>query len=142
MDTVEEIKEKIQTLQEDYQKEAGKAIYQLATIIFEKFDYLVDIRWKQYIPYFNDGDACTFSLATPECTIKYEDEDYTSQWEDIDLPEEAQYLYEDVCKELKAFSNFLYGNKVVIEHIFGNNVEVILTRDSQVAQIDQYTDHD
>lgn len=37
--------------------------------------FIVEIGWKQYTPYFNDGDPCTFSINTPWCRTTADAED-------------------------------------------------------------------
>ena len=30
--------------------------------LFERYDWLKEIAWSQYTPYFNDGDSCEFGV--------------------------------------------------------------------------------
>lgn len=57
-------------------------------------DHVVSVRWHQYTPYFNDGDACTFSVASPEVLLDVADEDdYDGDAEDNFLSEYYLYQY-------------------------------------------------
>src|SRR5688572_30748584 len=48
-------------------REKGQEIIKVAfRDMFEKHPDLISLRWTQYTPYFNDGDACTFSVHDPE----------------------------------------------------------------------------
>ena len=55
----------INTILNDYKKAKAKLsdakLHPYFEPLFEKFPELESFSWTQYAPYFNDGDACTFS---------------------------------------------------------------------------------
>lgn len=56
-------------------------------------DHVEAVRWHQYTPYFNDGEACTFNVYEPEVLLDVSDEDD----EDGDASDNflsAYYLYQ------------------------------------------------
>jgi hypothetical protein len=54
------------------------------------FDEIAGVKWTQYTPYFNDGDACVFSANGPMLTLT-EDADKTAE----DDEEQEEYAYDD-----------------------------------------------
>lgn len=109
------------------------------------------IRWNQYVPGFNDGEPCTFSLGDIQMRLvpeeeeeveeessegeeeseeeeEYEDEDYDDDEEDwID-----EYGLDDVSKKLasafKKLSGKLQSLEPILEEAFGSNAEITATR--------------
>lgn len=121
--------------------------------IFEATPTLLGIRWVQYTPYFNDGDACIFGVNegsykfndSTEIGDAAEDED-----EDEDEDEEDRSGYREcpwrapedspIAIVNAAFQALSGPLERVFEAAFGDHVEVIITRDLEV-EIEEY-DHD
>jgi hypothetical protein len=62
-------------------KDTGKRLFKEAVeTIFEEHPKLVAFSWTQYTPYFNDGDACTFSAHTDDPYIQFGDEEDLNEY--------------------------------------------------------------
>lgn len=61
-------------LKEEFEKkvkaEGKKLINDALQAVFEKFPNLTAIRWRQYTPYFNDGEACVFGVGEISFKLK------------------------------------------------------------------------
>jgi len=61
-------------LKENFQKqvkaEGKRLINEALKAVFDKFPNLTAIRWRQYTPYFNDGDACVFGVSDISFKLK------------------------------------------------------------------------
>jgi hypothetical protein len=105
--------------------------------LFAKWPELQSIRWAQYTPYFNDGDACVFGLGDVKVRV-----------EEMDDDDEETYLYAyefDSDRQertlLMDFENLLEDNKDVMEYIFGDHCQVTFYRERNEAEIEEY-EHD
>lgn len=104
---------------------------------FEDHPTVEAIRWEQYTPYFNDGDACEFGvndfvvkMANP-AEGSEEDEDDSDDDEDDD-----GFVYGD--STVAALEKEVRDDDV-LEHIFGDHVRVTVTRDG--FEVEEY-EHD
>lgn len=110
--------------------------------LFQDQPDLVAIKWNQYIPSFNDGDPCTFSLGGVYiCDTQPRDEypdDYDSEYyfEFNDKYYSVGTIYEDKYYEKYEYKwfadleDFLEDVKPELEKVFGSNATVIVFRDS------------
>jgi hypothetical protein len=94
--------------------------------LFEKYPSVEKIRWRQYTPYFNDGDECTFSAHVDSLAIN-DDEPY----ETSDGNEDASEEFTDALGEIP---------EEMLKEIFGDHVMVIVNRDGTV-ETEEY-EHD
>lgn len=148
---------KIKTIREELskaQESAAKDIMGMLKELMKANPLLVGMRWHQYVPSFNDGDACEFSIAGPDFKFDEsingaslskkadeDDEDYDSDEGWVD-----EYEVEDFLKEKTDVLNFekLADLKVAVksaeavfaelshmetelENMFGQGVQVIVT---------------
>lgn len=119
-------------------------------------DYVVGIHWTQYTPHFNDGDPCEFSVYDP-CFLVTESRPWMCYQElsapddeGIDIEEAglrkedgAVYVYDSYWadREKPEFAPFaavldsFKGSDDVMEAVFGDHVEVFITR-SGVTTVD------
>lgn len=140
---------------EEFQQKAEAAIVDYLKGFFERLPQVHSIQWKQYTPYFNDGDPCTFRLgnvnalliANPDTAKEpdEEDEDYDED-EDEDYENRSDTLsswsdkYPQVAAELKKIDELFGEIEDQIEQIFGEHVKVTVFRDGN-TQIEEY-EHD
>lgn len=61
-DVLKELRE----LREAFQQKAREVFAPELKRLFDKVEGLESISWAQYAPYFNDGDACEFSVNEPD----------------------------------------------------------------------------
>jgi len=117
----------------------GGAIREVLESIFSRHRELNGVMWRQYVPYFNDGDACTFGLHGVKAQLLEGEPEELSDWLyiDYDLPEEKAALTEDLAE----FESFLGECEEFLEIAFGSHAEVTISRDLKV-DVEEYGDHD
>lgn len=76
---IKELTDNFTKMKREFQKEVSKVFVKAAEEIFLKYPLLESIGWKQYTPYFCDGDPCTFSVYSDSPLINGEDE-YGWNW--------------------------------------------------------------
>jgi hypothetical protein len=119
--------------------------------IFENFPQIESIRWTQYAPHFNDGEACVFGVN--ECDVKLKDREVDPNIEsDEEIDEDGwvdSYGLEDAIKDkdlkkiipkvISEFEEAIQGMDDTMEDTFGDGVRVTATRDS--IEVEEY-EHD
>lgn len=112
---------------------------------FAKHPSVTGIQWAQYTPYWNDGDACVFSVNEPRIRLDVnstededEDEDeYLDSWDLAKLIDEDGELYKDFSQLASILQSDMMTS--VLLHVFGDHAEITATRDS--IEVDSY-DHE
>ncbi|MFO0578681.1 MAG: hypothetical protein U1A78_32160 [Polyangia bacterium] len=102
---------------------------------FTRFPAVRAIRWQQYTPYFNDGDACTFSVHTPR--VRLDDESTEGDYEDGFLTSWClRHRDTELQKAFSELSDLLQSDalEAVLEAVFGDHVEVTATPDKLEAE--------
>ncbi len=127
---------KIKALREQAKNEAKEAFNAESANIFAADPKLESFSWRQYTPYFNDGEECVFSAHTSEITITYDGNEH----EDVYLDGKQYGTPDDVW----ACSQRIKGLLEVFEEpdlkeLFGDHVAVTVTKDGATA--DEYS-HD
>jgi len=123
------------------------------TAFFEKNPQFKAISWTQYIPSFNDGDPCTFTISEPFVTTSDAASLDSSDWEystpeeedDWDYAEtftaEEKWLWDepkvdgqvqripnpDINQDLKDIVSFINNNEDLMEKLFGSYCRIIVT---------------
>ena len=140
--------EKVIQMKKEYKKtvkEVGReGIVEFLKTFFEANPDVQDIRWAQYTPYFNDGDACTFGLRgvdfhpieASNCVFKYE-RDSSGFAEYYSLDDQKSAL---LCQNLKDLECQLEEVEDILEECFGDGVQVTVSRNGSVT-INDY-EHD
>lgn len=150
MKKLEELTEQLLAAKKRMQDEGKGAFEEAMKELFDAHPGLVGIRWRQYTPYFNDGDTCTFSVGEPYIQFSdteaeagdYEDGyDSYSEWRDQEYRKQGKSGYPVGFKEAdeavgKVFSSIPDDLMLAI---FDDHVEVTVTRDG--TQIEEYS-HD
>lgn len=116
--------------------------------LFESHPDLIAIRWNQYIPAFNDGDPCNFSLGTVYiCDIEPSDisPDVHNCYDYFEFNEEY-YIISDIYDDkyykkpeyqwFRDLENFLEDMDSELEDLFGSNATVTVFRTS--IEIEEY----
>jgi hypothetical protein len=147
----------MQKLKQELLETSNKIFIEFTKTIFEEYPKIKSFSWKQYTPYFNDGDTCTFSVDTNYICVndEYVDEVnwlhptnitnygnwnrelkvYEGQVEtpNSEYDEEMAKAVEEIREFLSEFDDDFYL------HQFGDHAEVTITADG--VSIDEY-DHD
>lgn len=102
MSLITDIQKNLNTLQEQFRVAAEQALTSGFAAFFEKYPQVKTICWNQYIPSFNDGEPCEFSIG----------EIYFTPTLLEDLPEEWDYeFFEDYEEEVSEGAPFSTGDK-------------------------------
>jgi len=126
------------------QKQARTLFTEAAKELFEKYPELASFGWEQYAPYFNDGDACVFSVHADYPTIngydtgadRFVDGSYGN--EDGELTNEQASFIDKVKKPIAALINTLPDD--IMQEIFGSDTRVTITQDGKITNDE--TSHD
>jgi len=76
---------------EKLEKQGEDAVKEVFKEFFDKHPSAESITWRQYTPYFNDGDPCYFSVHEFNLTLNDSEEELAEEEE----PEEEEELVED-----------------------------------------------
>lgn len=136
MESLRELKAKID---ETYKTmaELGKGlIKEEFQKLFEEWPEIAAIRWRQYTPYWNDGEPCTFRVCSPYVKIN----DFGGDADDGWLEE---YDFEEGPKRdwMRHLEGTLEAGEIVLKSIFGDHVQVTVWRDKDEAEVEEY-EHD
>lgn len=127
-----------------------EAFSEMAKTVFESNPDLKGFRWTQYTPYFNDGEACTFSAGSDDPDLfhpkdeanSYDDDDDAEIGWVSDLWWSGKYknLQSPLRKAYKDVQSFLgeFDDDDFLE-MFGDHVRVTVTPEG--VDVSEY-DHD
>jgi hypothetical protein len=131
---IDKLNEEKKVLLKDFLKE--KAAY-----IFEKYTFLESFSWTQYAPYFNDGDACVFSVNYDyvQLTLK-SNKSNESDENDYDEDEEIElntYIDKDAKEDnydIKSFMNDLKVREIEA------NLDLVKSLAKDISEFFEYLD--
>jgi len=110
---IERIVEEFNLVQKEFQAKAKTALQSAFKEFFDANPRIEGVYWRQYTPYFNDGDTCEFSVGE-----MYALAGPTSEDEQYDHPEDRSNTFDDYGRygdeafnkewaaEIKNFSKF------------------------------------
>lgn len=148
MTNLKEVAAKLNDLKKEYSELAKKEIFNSIKEFFEAYPEVYAIRWEQYTPYFNDGDACTFSVGDAEYFLTEEDLDngdgFGDYWTPLKMKEDEIVALEISRDRLKVVSDAfieLQKNLSSIDDdvylgIFGDHAQITATKDG--IECDEY----
>lgn len=137
---------------ENTAKAQGKRVIKDALkAILDAFPEVTKLKWRQYTPFFNDGDACVFGVNNIEAFFgKHNEEDDEDDedgldsssllYESKDGPESLKSLHSRLSKVLKEFDDTAQQMEEAFLFAFGDHVEVSVSRNGEVV-INEYS-HD
>ncbi len=141
MDTLKNLKtillehnEKIKQLKTEMTSEVKEKLKLIFNEIFLSFPQIENLNWAQYTPYFNDGDPCEFRFSGLNVKLKPEyvknREAYESEEQGFDLTDLEHYAHSlplNLIETLEGLNSTLYLSEDLLEDIFGDHAEVIVT---------------
>jgi hypothetical protein len=159
---IDQLRTQIANLKKEYQAASQATFTEESKALFAAHPELLSFGWRQYTPYFNDGDTCTFSAHTDDPSVNGFS-DY-GDWDGDELPEDhptnlhrqakatvwnskarhwndANPAYSaKAAATVEAVKAFLkqFEDDVLME-MFGDHKKVIVTRDG--TQVEEY-EHD
>lgn len=141
-ESLTEITSKLEELKRQYQEHSQSALKSVFHAFFEKHQDVKKIGWRQFTPWFNDGDTCEFnSYACYAWATNVEDEDLIDMTYGVLRSDSEEYWIDNreygdsgevptsIAKDLVLLRNFLseiYDS--VYKDMFGDHVCVIATR--------------
>ena len=143
MTKLAQLKAKRDSLNAEMLAASKEAFNETAKSLFEKYLKLESFSWRQYTPYFNDGDECTFSAHTDSFDLVWGGKEL----EDVDeYTFISTYTDEEIKKdvELKSFTKDIQAmfenlDDDMLKEMFGDHVKITAKKDE--VQIDEYS-HD
>jgi hypothetical protein len=151
-------KEEIKRIKSELREVLSNNFHSLIKELFDTYPELNSIGWKQYTPYFNDGEPCEFRSMHHYPTINGNDENYgvseqpegvldivmlgseeiyDENWKKVKNPNYKPY-YAEIVKSVKDFLNQFDDDDM--EDLFGDHVSVHIT--SEGIDIQDYDSHD
>lgn len=134
----------IKAAKDEAAKHVKEAVKESVKAVFASDELVRAVRWRQYTPYFNDGDACVFSVHGVEAQTADEGGDYDDGfWESYSFGHGGKYDTPDLPHVKAALGEMeakLNEWTEMLETAFGDHAQVVITRDGEVT-IDEY-EHD
>lgn len=132
----EEMEQIIAPLRERINQTISNGLTKVVNIFFEQFPEVKTVYWQQYIPTWNDGEECTFSLNEVHFSpADHERIDYPNWGDDQDDDELADFssygnknLSPELVKAMDQFVLFLMSIEDHLEDRYGSNAFIKLHR--------------
>lgn len=126
--------------QKEIQAKGEDAIKGVFSDLFDTHAGLESIEIRGYVPYFNDGDACEFSMYDPDVTYKGKEHD--GKWGVEYAFKKGEVTAEDKTSLDAIFDSMsdLYKLEDAFQEVFGEHFRVTATREG--VEVEEYTDHD
>lgn len=126
-----QIKTRIAELRQQALDESKALFHSAVAEIFEKHPKLESFSWRQYTPYFNDGDECVFRRCE-EYDIVYDGEEHEDcfWWKDEKPTEPLDCITKEVNDLLACI------DEPVFKEMFGDHVSVKVSRNG--VEVDEY----
>lgn len=150
--TLKSLIEKQAQIRKEMQEHGKTALKDAFKVFFDENPTCEAIRWRQYTPYFNDGEACTFSIREAYVRMRGADEDDDSGDYDDGFDNYSSYYAEkgrynnlsqeqiEAWKKAGNDADELVGcDKDLFQMTFGDHVKVTATREG--FEVEEY-DHD
>jgi len=156
MSKLNELITKHEEMKAEFQRQAQDLFKELAREFWDKNPALTAVKWAQYTPYFNDGDACVFGIGEVVFTNAPVDElDEVSVWGEYEGEAEGIFAVTNIGYVLNSDSKYYdrdrkyilaLGDRIDAESIeefgravckldevmlamFGDHVQVTMTRE-------------
>lgn len=117
--------------QEKIKNDGRTLLLEALNDFFEKYPKIEELSWTQYTPYFNDGDACYFSVNADGLEFKLQGR-YEREMVDYGLDREESLSVEDRKMVKQAYNELrkaLNSIEDVLEEVFGDHAEIIVSRE-------------
>jgi len=125
------------------EEEGEDAVKELFKELFDKHPQLQSVTWRQYTPYFNDGDPCYFRVGEFETDFdgeeadEDEDEEVDETTGPLDIVTEEVIDYDAINEAVGELEGLLPED--VLEYVFGDHVTITATREG--FEVSEY-EHD
>ena len=151
-------KDEIKKLKSELSEKIKENFHGLTKELFDSYSELDSFGWRQYTPYFNDGESCEFRSVHNYPTINGNDENYDESeqpegvldivklgsetiydgnWKKVTNPDYNPY-YNEIVKTVKEFLNQFDDDDM--KDLFGDHVVIHITPNG--IDVQDYDDHD
>lgn len=147
MEKLSQIKENLQNAMKAAKESCQKLFQEECKVIFDQFPELESFGFVGYTPYFNDGDACEYSV---RCDLDYglringKDFDNTAEDAGFSYGDDGYDKLEEEWKKYQPISDLVYAMDSVpgdlLKQIFDDHSEVTIHRDGKI-EVEEY-EHD
>jgi hypothetical protein len=152
---IKETLERIEEIKGQYAKEGQAAVKDCLKAFMEAHPEVEAIRIRGYVPGFNDGDPCTFSINDPEVRLvptasvaetegedEFDEDNEDGEWKgDWDLEWDAKHSSRPIPKkliaDLKSIEELLNACYGPIEEMFGSNFQAVVKQDGEI-EVSEY----
>jgi hypothetical protein len=154
---IEQIVQGCEEIKEQKKKLAEKLQINFKDIFipfFEKYESVNAIGWMQYVPYFNDGEACVFERHDFSFTTLDDYEDVsgwaygcptlnyknTTEVSEYWLKEQPKLTVEMISDFIEISKKLSQIDDEIYEEVFGEHATILVTREG--ITVEEYTEHD
>lgn len=124
---LQELRQRMATLKKEMVEESRTAFDDAARDLFAKYPDMDRFSWRQYTPYFNDGDECVFQV--------HEEADINGKNRyDEDINPKLGPAYKDIADLLNAMDS------ESMQLVFGDHSEITMSRDGNIKTGDYQHD--
>jgi hypothetical protein len=146
---IEQFRQKQAELAKEIAEHGKSALLEGFKALFEAHPGLHAVRWKQYTPYFNDGEPCTFDVHDRRFRaegLDPEGGDYDDgfhvRFSDYGMTEEQKIesrSARELLDRIKKSASALQGSELESVYLaaFGDHTQITVTRDLSV-EVDEY----
>lgn len=138
-----QIAERMDELRQEIKRDGQALLKEAFSGLFQAWPELTAVAWTQYAPYFNDGEACVFSVHGLHYCLNASDKElsedlYDEPWSELwSRPEDG--MDPELHTQLKDFSDAIQKVGDTMQDIFGDGVKITATRKG--IEIEDYS-HD
>jgi hypothetical protein len=140
----------LKKLIDDYEKKKRAFNEKVSTVFvkeivaeYKKIPNLKEVRWKQYTPFFNDGEACEFSVRSPSYKFVDTSED-AGDYEDGFVDSYEFREAPEIRTQLEELEETFFGSSTmgeILKDLYGDHVQVTINLETEQAEVDDY-DHE
>jgi hypothetical protein len=129
MELIEKIKSEIAAFDEKRKQlceELQKQFPDLFKDFFAKHEWVEKFQWRQYTPYFNDGDECVFGVSNDYSSLEINGVDYYD--DSVYGIEDKKAVYAELSDILQSVPDEFYKD------LFGDHMEITVNRDGTIEK--------
>lgn len=127
MSIVEKIKTEMAAFdakRKELTSELQKKFPELFKDFFAKHEWVEKFKWRQYTPYFNDGDECVFGVSHNYSSLEINEVDYYD--DTVYGKEDKQAIYKELAEIMQSVPEEFYKD------LFGDHMEVTVNKDGTI----------
>lgn len=137
MESITKFSDAINAANKAFKTNFTEELEKFAGEMFAKYPKLNSFGWVQYVPYFNDGDPCQFTIGHAEINEQYCEGEYEA--DDFDDPEDFEDFenLKEATSEINDLVETLWCCELAIEKLFGSCSRITISRDGGI-EVSEY----